>query len=126
MQSARQRRNHERLANRMLGRAGQPATPTTAGTSAYNLAALSAMQPSSVPPIQYEIGETTLERQTRIRPSGTPPVISDGDFNRCAICLDRFTHHDKVWRLQCGQIPCSVLGPSCTCSCGQTAGWQYG
>eukprot|EP00959_Pyramimonas_sp_CCMP1952_P101872 2130791-Pyramimonas_sp.AAC.1 len=35
------------------------------------------MQPPSAPPIQYEIGESTLERQTRIRPSATPPVISD-------------------------------------------------
>eukprot|EP00959_Pyramimonas_sp_CCMP1952_P262040 5479660-Pyramimonas_sp.AAC.1 len=95
MQSARQRRNRERQANRMLGRAGQPATPTTSGAPAYNPAALSAMPPPSAPPIQYEIGETVLERQTRIRPSATPPVISDGDFNKCAICLDHFMHRDK-------------------------------
>eukprot|EP00959_Pyramimonas_sp_CCMP1952_P212704 4450608-Pyramimonas_sp.AAC.1 len=62
------------------------------------------MQPPSVPPIRYEIGETTLERQTRIRPSATPPLISDGDFNKGAICLGHFMHHDKVWRLQCGHI----------------------
>eukprot|EP00959_Pyramimonas_sp_CCMP1952_P142910 2991666-Pyramimonas_sp.AAC.1 len=79
MQSARQRRNHERQTTRMLGRAGQPATPTTAGTPAYNPATLAAMQPPSAPPIHYEICETTLERQTRIRPSATPPFISDGD-----------------------------------------------
>eukprot|EP00959_Pyramimonas_sp_CCMP1952_P197765 4135860-Pyramimonas_sp.AAC.1 len=77
MQWARQRRNHERQANRMLGRAGQPDIPTTAGALALNWAALAAMQPPSVPPIQYDVGETTLERQTRIRPSATPPVISD-------------------------------------------------
>eukprot|EP00959_Pyramimonas_sp_CCMP1952_P344062 7206481-Pyramimonas_sp.AAC.1 len=53
------------------------------------------MRPPSVPPIQYEVGETTLERQTRIRPSATPPVISDGDFNKCAICLDHFMHRDR-------------------------------
>eukprot|EP00959_Pyramimonas_sp_CCMP1952_P128388 2684547-Pyramimonas_sp.AAC.1 len=79
MQSARQRRNHERRANRMLGRAGQLATPTAAGTPAYNRAAFSAVQLPSVPPIQYDIGETILERQTRIRPSATQPAISDGD-----------------------------------------------
>eukprot|EP00959_Pyramimonas_sp_CCMP1952_P098517 2059584-Pyramimonas_sp.AAC.1 len=50
MQLARQRRNHGRQANGVLGRAGQPATPSIAGTPASNLAAL-AMQPSSVPPI---------------------------------------------------------------------------
>eukprot|EP00959_Pyramimonas_sp_CCMP1952_P149731 3132798-Pyramimonas_sp.AAC.1 len=85
MQLARQRRNHERRANRALGRAGQPATPITAGAPAFNPAALAAMQPPSAPPIQHEVGETTLERQTRIRLSARPPVISDGDFNRCAI-----------------------------------------
>eukprot|EP00959_Pyramimonas_sp_CCMP1952_P003432 71911-Pyramimonas_sp.AAC.1 len=63
----------------MLGRAGQPATPITAGAPAFNLAALAAMQPPAVPPIQYEVGETILERRTRNRPSATPPVISDGD-----------------------------------------------
>eukprot|EP00959_Pyramimonas_sp_CCMP1952_P270275 5649909-Pyramimonas_sp.AAC.1 len=57
MQLARQRRAHERQANRVLGRAGQPATPTTAGTPVFNLAALAAMQPPSVPPLQYEVGE---------------------------------------------------------------------
>eukprot|EP00959_Pyramimonas_sp_CCMP1952_P310722 6502565-Pyramimonas_sp.AAC.1 len=92
---ARQRRNHERQANGAPGRAGQPATRITAGTPAFNLAAVAATQPLAVPPIQYELGETTLERQTRIRPSATPPVISDGDFNKCAICLDHFKHHDK-------------------------------
>eukprot|EP00959_Pyramimonas_sp_CCMP1952_P223585 4674920-Pyramimonas_sp.AAC.1 len=55
------------------------------------------MQPPSFPPIQHE-------RQTRIRPSATPPVISDGDFNKCALCLDHFTHHDTVWRLQCSHL----------------------
>eukprot|EP00959_Pyramimonas_sp_CCMP1952_P022041 463290-Pyramimonas_sp.AAC.1 len=47
MQLARQRRNHERRANGVVGRAGQPAIPTAAGTRAFNLAALAAMQPPS-------------------------------------------------------------------------------
>eukprot|EP00959_Pyramimonas_sp_CCMP1952_P271718 5681046-Pyramimonas_sp.AAC.1 len=64
MQSARQRRNRERQANRMLGRAGQPATPTTAGAPALKRATLAAMQLPSVQPIRYEVGEATLERQT--------------------------------------------------------------
>eukprot|EP00959_Pyramimonas_sp_CCMP1952_P433791 9083893-Pyramimonas_sp.AAC.1 len=75
-QSMRRDGNHELQANMALGRAGQPATPIIAGAPAFNLAALAAMQPSSVPPIQYEVGETILERQTRIRPSAWPPVIS--------------------------------------------------
>eukprot|EP00959_Pyramimonas_sp_CCMP1952_P280259 5858674-Pyramimonas_sp.AAC.1 len=76
-----------------------------AGTPAINPAALAAMQLPTVPPIRFEASATTLERQTRIRPSATPPVISDGgDFNKCAICLDYFMRHDKVWRLQCGHI----------------------
>eukprot|EP00959_Pyramimonas_sp_CCMP1952_P311310 6515181-Pyramimonas_sp.AAC.1 len=94
----------------MLGRAGQPAAPTTAGTPAFNLAALAAMQLPSVPPIRHEVAGTTLERLARIRPSATLPVISDGGFNKCAICLDHFMHHE-------------LLGPSCTCSCGQTV-WK--
>eukprot|EP00959_Pyramimonas_sp_CCMP1952_P009860 205416-Pyramimonas_sp.AAC.1 len=53
MQLACQRRNHERPANRMLGRAGQAATPTTAGTLAYNPAALAATQLPSVLRIRY-------------------------------------------------------------------------
>eukprot|EP00959_Pyramimonas_sp_CCMP1952_P453189 9467830-Pyramimonas_sp.AAC.1 len=77
MQLARQRRNQERRANGLLGRAGQPTIPITAGKPAFPLAALAAMQPPSVPPTQYEVGESTQERQTRIRPSATPPVISD-------------------------------------------------
>eukprot|EP00959_Pyramimonas_sp_CCMP1952_P256082 5348674-Pyramimonas_sp.AAC.1 len=62
------------------------------------------MQPPSASPIQYDIGETTLERQTRIRPLATPPVISDGDFSNCAICLDHLMHHEDVWRLQSGHM----------------------
>eukprot|EP00959_Pyramimonas_sp_CCMP1952_P417364 8744314-Pyramimonas_sp.AAC.1 len=61
----------------MLGRAGQPATPTTAGAPAFNPAAVAAMAIPSVPPIRYEVGEIALGRQTRVRPSATPPVISD-------------------------------------------------
>eukprot|EP00959_Pyramimonas_sp_CCMP1952_P063714 1331189-Pyramimonas_sp.AAC.1 len=62
------------------------------------------MQLPKVSPIRYEAGETPLERQTRIRPSATPAIISDGDFNKCAICLGHFVHRDKVWRLQRGHI----------------------
>eukprot|EP00959_Pyramimonas_sp_CCMP1952_P236902 4950840-Pyramimonas_sp.AAC.2 len=78
-----------------MGWRGAPATPIAAGAPAFNRAALAAMQPPAVPPVQYEVGETTLGRQTRIRPSATPSVISYGDFNKCAICLDHFMHHDK-------------------------------
>eukprot|EP00959_Pyramimonas_sp_CCMP1952_P329531 6899117-Pyramimonas_sp.AAC.1 len=60
-----------------------------------NPAALAAMLLPSVPPIRHGAGETTLERQSRIRPSATPPVTSDGDLNNCAIYLDRFMHRDK-------------------------------
>eukprot|EP00959_Pyramimonas_sp_CCMP1952_P261456 5466566-Pyramimonas_sp.AAC.1 len=88
----------------MLGRAGQPATPNAAGAPAINPVALAAMQLPSVPSIRYQVGETALERQTRIRPSATPPTIVDGDFNKCAVCLDQFMHRDNVWRLQCGHI----------------------
>eukprot|EP00959_Pyramimonas_sp_CCMP1952_P283200 5919819-Pyramimonas_sp.AAC.1 len=43
-QSARQRRNQERQANRALSRAGQPATSNAAGAPAINPAAFAAMQ----------------------------------------------------------------------------------
>eukprot|EP00959_Pyramimonas_sp_CCMP1952_P446454 9347691-Pyramimonas_sp.AAC.1 len=66
-----------RQANRMLGRAGQTATPNTAGTLAIIPAALAAIQLPSAPPIPYEVGEAILQRQTRIRLSATPPIISD-------------------------------------------------
>eukprot|EP00959_Pyramimonas_sp_CCMP1952_P128169 2680496-Pyramimonas_sp.AAC.1 len=56
MQLDRQRPNHGCQANRMLGRAEQPAIPITAGTPAFNPAALAAMEPPSAPPIQYEVG----------------------------------------------------------------------
>eukprot|EP00959_Pyramimonas_sp_CCMP1952_P319320 6681890-Pyramimonas_sp.AAC.1 len=85
-------------------RAGQPATSNTAGTPAISPATLAAMQLPTVSPIRYEAGETTLERQTRIRPSATPAIIIDGDFNKCARCQDHFMNRDKVWRLQRGHI----------------------
>eukprot|EP00959_Pyramimonas_sp_CCMP1952_P354043 7417572-Pyramimonas_sp.AAC.1 len=44
MQSARQRRNQERQANRMLSRAGQLDFSNTAGTPAISPATLAAMQ----------------------------------------------------------------------------------
>eukprot|EP00959_Pyramimonas_sp_CCMP1952_P390821 8190146-Pyramimonas_sp.AAC.1 len=50
------------------------------------------------------MGDTTFERQLRTRPSATPPIISDGDFAKCAICLEGFTSHDKAWRPQCGHM----------------------
>eukprot|EP00959_Pyramimonas_sp_CCMP1952_P376992 7896477-Pyramimonas_sp.AAC.1 len=71
-----------------MGRAGQPATLISAGMPAFSLASLAVVQQPPAPPIQHEIGESTLGRQTRIRPLATPPIISDGDFNKCAICLD--------------------------------------
>eukprot|EP00959_Pyramimonas_sp_CCMP1952_P143787 3010423-Pyramimonas_sp.AAC.1 len=62
------------------------------------------MQLPTVSPLRFEAGECILERQVRIRLSATPPTISDGDFSKCAICLDLSMSHDKVWRLQCGHI----------------------
>eukprot|EP00959_Pyramimonas_sp_CCMP1952_P165540 3460442-Pyramimonas_sp.AAC.1 len=55
------------------------------------------MELPTVPPIRFEAGESSLERQM-------PPIISDGDFSKCAICLDLLLNHDKIWRLQCGHI----------------------
>eukprot|EP00959_Pyramimonas_sp_CCMP1952_P105309 2201319-Pyramimonas_sp.AAC.1 len=55
------------------------------------------MQLPTAAPIRYEAGETSLERQTRIRRSATQPIISDGDFNKCAICLDHFMNHAQCW-----------------------------
>eukprot|EP00959_Pyramimonas_sp_CCMP1952_P091194 1908913-Pyramimonas_sp.AAC.1 len=92
MQVARQRRNQERQTRRQMGRAGQPATPITAGAPAFNLASPAAVQPPPAPPIQCEIAEPTR--------SETPPIISDSDFNMCAICLDNFVNDDKIWRPQ--------------------------
>eukprot|EP00959_Pyramimonas_sp_CCMP1952_P307443 6435334-Pyramimonas_sp.AAC.1 len=63
-QSARQRRNQERQANRMLGRAGQPVISNTAGAPAISPATLAAMQLPTILPIRCDAGETTLERQT--------------------------------------------------------------
>eukprot|EP00959_Pyramimonas_sp_CCMP1952_P382903 8023266-Pyramimonas_sp.AAC.1 len=51
-----------------------------------------------------EMGEATLERRARIRPSVTPPITSDGDFTKFAMCLEEFAYEDKVWRIQCGRI----------------------
>eukprot|EP00959_Pyramimonas_sp_CCMP1952_P339375 7107741-Pyramimonas_sp.AAC.1 len=90
MQLARQRRNQERQLRRMMTRAGAPAAPTPAGQPAISLAALAAVGSlsaaqqiaPSVPPAQYEIGESTLERHTRIRPSATAPINSDG-YHMC-------------------------------------------
>eukprot|EP00959_Pyramimonas_sp_CCMP1952_P355703 7450022-Pyramimonas_sp.AAC.1 len=62
------------------------------------------MQLPTVLPIRYEAGETTLERQTRIRPLATPAIIRDSGFNKCAICVGHFMKHDKVWGLQCGRV----------------------
>eukprot|EP00959_Pyramimonas_sp_CCMP1952_P448399 9389250-Pyramimonas_sp.AAC.1 len=59
------------------------------------------MQLPTFSPIRFEAGESTLGRQMRIRPAATPPIISDGGFSNCAICLDLFMYHDRIWRLQC-------------------------
>eukprot|EP00959_Pyramimonas_sp_CCMP1952_P277984 5810945-Pyramimonas_sp.AAC.1 len=65
-----------------MGRAGQSATPVLAGMPAFNLASLAAagslpaVQQPTAPPIQREIGGSTLERETRIMSSATP-IISD-------------------------------------------------
>eukprot|EP00959_Pyramimonas_sp_CCMP1952_P083054 1736064-Pyramimonas_sp.AAC.1 len=37
-------------------------------------------------------------------PPATPPIISDGDFTKCAVCLEEFACHDWVWRLQRGHV----------------------
>eukprot|EP00959_Pyramimonas_sp_CCMP1952_P071753 1498842-Pyramimonas_sp.AAC.1 len=65
---------------------------------------VASMQLPSVSPVRFEAGESTLERQTRIRPSATPAIMSDGGCGKCAICLDQFMNHNEVWRLQCGHI----------------------
>eukprot|EP00959_Pyramimonas_sp_CCMP1952_P069533 1451351-Pyramimonas_sp.AAC.1 len=79
-QATRQRRNQDRQANRLLSRAGQPANHTIAGTPASSPAMVASMQLPTVSLLRFEAGESTLERETRIRPSATPPIISDGDF----------------------------------------------
>eukprot|EP00959_Pyramimonas_sp_CCMP1952_P332775 6968572-Pyramimonas_sp.AAC.1 len=71
-------------------------------TPASSPAMAASMQLPTSSPIPCEAGESTPGRQMRIRPAATPPIISDGDFSKCAICLDLFMNHDKVWRLQCG------------------------
>eukprot|EP00959_Pyramimonas_sp_CCMP1952_P345934 7245119-Pyramimonas_sp.AAC.1 len=104
MQATRQRRHQDRQANIMLGRAGQPADSNTAGTPVSSPAMAASMQLPTLSPIRFEAGESTLERQMRIRPAATPPIISDGGSGKCAICLDLLMNHDKIWRLQCGHI----------------------
>eukprot|EP00959_Pyramimonas_sp_CCMP1952_P252946 5284120-Pyramimonas_sp.AAC.1 len=69
--------------------AGPPATAPT------NFAA---------PPSRCETGETACLRQLSTRPPATPPIINDGDETKCAICLEKFACHEKVWRLECGHI----------------------
>eukprot|EP00959_Pyramimonas_sp_CCMP1952_P172280 3599591-Pyramimonas_sp.AAC.1 len=85
----------------MLSRAGQPANHNAAGTPASSPAMDASMQLPTFSPFRSEAGESTLERQMRIRPATTPRITSDGDFSKCAICLDQFMNHDKIWRLQC-------------------------
>eukprot|EP00959_Pyramimonas_sp_CCMP1952_P175086 3658800-Pyramimonas_sp.AAC.1 len=83
--------------------AGAPAVPTAAGQPATSPSAAVAMGSTPVvpqmalafPPSRYEMGESTLERQARVRPSATPPIINDGGFTTCAICLEEFVYHDK-------------------------------
>eukprot|EP00959_Pyramimonas_sp_CCMP1952_P216287 4523768-Pyramimonas_sp.AAC.1 len=48
------------------------------------------MQPPSVPtirPIRYEIGETVLERQTRIGPLATPPTLPSVPYAWVISCI---------------------------------------
>ena len=40
------------------------------------------------PPSPYRPGESTLDRQRRMRPQAPSVTIFDGDFRQCAICLD--------------------------------------
>eukprot|EP00959_Pyramimonas_sp_CCMP1952_P209157 4375401-Pyramimonas_sp.AAC.1 len=104
MQATCQRRIQDRQANRMLSRAEQPTNYNIALTPASSPAMVASTQLPTVLPLRFEAGESTLKRQTRIRPSATPPIISDGDFGKYAICLDLFMNHDKVWRFQRGHI----------------------
>eukprot|EP00959_Pyramimonas_sp_CCMP1952_P348251 7294787-Pyramimonas_sp.AAC.1 len=80
MQAARQRRRQDRQANKMLSRAGQPANHNAAGSLASSPSMDASMQLPTFSPIRFEAGESTLERQVRIRPAAMPPIISDGDF----------------------------------------------
>eukprot|EP00959_Pyramimonas_sp_CCMP1952_P451774 9458922-Pyramimonas_sp.AAC.1 len=75
MQATRLRRHQDRQVDRMLSRAGQPANGNTAGTSASSPAMAASMQLPTLSPIRFEAGESTLERQMRIRPAATPPII---------------------------------------------------
>eukprot|EP00959_Pyramimonas_sp_CCMP1952_P225044 4705854-Pyramimonas_sp.AAC.1 len=85
MQATRQRRHQDRQANRLLSRS---ANHNTAGTPASSPAMAASMQLPTLSPFRFEAGASTLERQVRIRPAATKPIISDGDFSQCAICLD--------------------------------------
>eukprot|EP00959_Pyramimonas_sp_CCMP1952_P149753 3133204-Pyramimonas_sp.AAC.1 len=101
VQATRQRRQQDCQASRMLSRAGQPTNHNAAGTPASSPAMDASVQLPTFSPIRFKASESTLERQMRIRPAATPPIISDGDFSTCAICLDLFMNHDKIWRPQC-------------------------
>eukprot|EP00959_Pyramimonas_sp_CCMP1952_P235753 4926624-Pyramimonas_sp.AAC.1 len=88
MQLARQQRNQARHARRGMNRAGTPAVLPAAGQPAMSLSAMVALGSMHVgplgapafPPRRCEMGDATLERQARVRPPVTPPIISDGDF----------------------------------------------
>eukprot|EP00959_Pyramimonas_sp_CCMP1952_P120152 2512120-Pyramimonas_sp.AAC.1 len=68
-----------------MNRAGAPAAPPAAGQPAVGLSAMVAMRSvpagppaaPAIPPSRYEMGEPTLERHARARPSATPPIICD-------------------------------------------------
>ena len=86
-----QQRNHVRNARRMDAMRGnlQPVRPPVEDPP---------------PPSPYRMGETSFERQERTRPSAQRPIITDGDFRQCAICLEHFGHRERLWRLQCGHM----------------------
>ena len=54
------------------------------------------------PPSPYRSGETTLDRQRRVRPQAPSVTIMDTDFRQCVICLEQFRNDEVIWRLQCG------------------------
>eukprot|EP00959_Pyramimonas_sp_CCMP1952_P056582 1181693-Pyramimonas_sp.AAC.1 len=81
---ARQQRNLARQARRMVSPgAGQPATGfVVAGQPAAIHVGFAA--PSS----RDGTGEATFARQRRARQTSAPPITSDDEFTKCAICLE--------------------------------------
>eukprot|EP00959_Pyramimonas_sp_CCMP1952_P058413 1220199-Pyramimonas_sp.AAC.1 len=90
-----------------MDRAWQPAVALSAllamGPDAAGAPAAMPASPAALPR-RYAMGETTFERQLRTRPSATPPIINDGDFTKCEICLEESAYRDEAWRPQRGHI----------------------